>query len=86
MTLFYLISTTLLHRQIFFRQQQSPITSLPEWSADPRLQNYFRIPPPPSRFLCDHVLGDDGDDVHDNEVCSFSALEVTPEGHVGRPD
>ena len=34
-------------------------------------------------FLCDDVLGDDSDDVHDIEVCSFSALEVIPEGHVG---
>ena len=37
-------------------------------------------------FLCDDVLGDDGDDVHDIEVCSSSALEVVPEGHVGRSD
>ena len=34
-------------------------------------------------FLCADVLGNDGDDVHDIEVCSSSALEVIPKGHVG---
>ena len=50
-------------------------------------------------FLCDDVLGEDGDDVcgddvfgddgndvQDIEVSSSFALEVVPEGHVGRSD